>query len=310
MLVISELGPQLLSRSLDPVALRERVVGRHPPAPLGRDRASRATTASGSPRRSPTTSSATGRSSGCSPTTRSPRSWSTARARSGSSARAGSTRRPCASTTSRTCAASSTRWSPRSAGASTSPRRWSTRAFPTAAASTRSSRRSRSPARSLTIRKFAQQAPRPRGPGQPRDALRASRSTSCGAASRRELNILISGGTGSGKTTLLNALSSAIPDNERIVTIEDAAELQLHQRHVLRLEARPPNIEGEGEITIRDLVRNALRMRPDRIIVGEVPRRRGARHAPGDEHRPRRLAVDGPRQLAARRARAASRRWC
>src|SRR6476620_1054081 len=85
-----------------------------------------------------------------------------------------------------------------------------------------------------------------------------------------QLNVLISGGTGSGKTTLLNALSSSIPDNERIVTIEDAAELQLHQRHVLRLEARPPTIEGEGAIPIRDLVRNTLRMRPDRIIVGEV----------------------------------------
>jgi pilus assembly protein CpaF len=85
-----------------------------------------------------------------------------------------------------------------------------------------------------------------------------------------ELNILISGGTGSGKTTLLNALSTAIPESDRIVTIEDAAELRLNQRHVLRLEARPKNIEGEGEITIRDLVRNSLRMRPDRIIVGEV----------------------------------------
>ena len=87
---------------------------------------------------------------------------------------------------------------------------------------------------------------------------------------RAELNILISGGTGSGKTTLLNALSAAIPESERIVTIEDAAELQLHQEHVLRLEARPKNIEGEGEISIRELVRNSLRMRPDRIIVGEV----------------------------------------
>jgi pilus assembly protein CpaF len=84
------------------------------------------------------------------------------------------------------------------------------------------------------------------------------------------LNILISGGTGTGKTTLLNALSEAIPDDQRIVTIEDAAELKLRQQHVLRLEGRPKNIEGEGEITIRDLVRNALRMRPDRIIVGEV----------------------------------------
>ena len=85
-----------------------------------------------------------------------------------------------------------------------------------------------------------------------------------------ELNVLISGGTGSGKTTLLNALSTAIPDDDRILTIEDAAELRLNQRHVLRLEARPKNIEGEGEIAIRELVRNSLRMRPDRIIVGEV----------------------------------------
>jgi pilus assembly protein CpaF len=85
-----------------------------------------------------------------------------------------------------------------------------------------------------------------------------------------QLNVLISGGTGTGKTTLLNALSQAISDSERIVTIEDAAELALKQNHVLRLEARPKNIEGSGEITIRQLVRNSLRMRPDRIIVGEV----------------------------------------
>jgi pilus assembly protein CpaF len=87
---------------------------------------------------------------------------------------------------------------------------------------------------------------------------------------KAELNILISGGTGSGKTTLLNAMSSAISESERIVTIEDAAELQLNQAHVLRLEARPKNVEGQGEIPIRELVRNSLRMRPDRIIVGEV----------------------------------------
>ena len=85
-----------------------------------------------------------------------------------------------------------------------------------------------------------------------------------------ELNILISGGTGSGKTTLLNALSAAIPEEDRIITVEDAAELQLNQRHVLRLESRPKNIEGEGEVPIRELVRNSLRMRPDRIVVGEV----------------------------------------
>lgn len=84
------------------------------------------------------------------------------------------------------------------------------------------------------------------------------------------MNILISGGTGSGKTTTLNVLSSFIPEEERIITVEDAAELQLHQPHVVRLESRPVNIEGEGLITVRDLVRNTLRMRPDRIVVGEV----------------------------------------
>ncbi len=84
------------------------------------------------------------------------------------------------------------------------------------------------------------------------------------------LNILVSGGTGSGKTTTLNVLSSMIPAGERIVTIEDAAELRLQQRHVITLEARPPNLEGRGEITIRQLVKNALRMRPDRIVIGEV----------------------------------------
>jgi pilus assembly protein CpaF len=84
------------------------------------------------------------------------------------------------------------------------------------------------------------------------------------------LNIMVSGGTGAGKTTSLNVLSSFIPSDERIVTIEESAELQLHQEHVLRLEYRPPNIEGRGEITVRDLVRNSLRMRPDRIVVGEV----------------------------------------
>jgi pilus assembly protein CpaF len=90
------------------------------------------------------------------------------------------------------------------------------------------------------------------------------------ACVRGRLNILISGGTGSGKTTLLNVMSAFVPHDERVVTIEDAAELKLGQEHVLRLESRPANIEGKGEVTIRDLVRNALRMRPDRIIVGEV----------------------------------------
>jgi pilus assembly protein CpaF len=87
---------------------------------------------------------------------------------------------------------------------------------------------------------------------------------------KAQLNMLISGGTGSGKTTLLNALSTAIPEEERIVTIEDAAELRLNQAHVLRLESRPKDLAGENEVAIRDLVRNSLRMRPDRIVVGEV----------------------------------------
>ncbi len=87
---------------------------------------------------------------------------------------------------------------------------------------------------------------------------------------RARLNVLISGGTGAGKTTLLNALSSFIPSSERVITIEDAAELRLQQEHVVRLETRPPNSEGRGEVVARDLVKNALRMRPDRIIVGEV----------------------------------------
>ncbi|MEC4017115.1 CpaF family protein [Streptomyces sp. H27-D2] len=85
-----------------------------------------------------------------------------------------------------------------------------------------------------------------------------------------KFNVIVSGATGSGKTTLLNALSGLIPEGERIITVEDAAELQLQQAHVIRLETRPPNVEGKGQITIRDLVRNSLRMRPDRIIVGEV----------------------------------------
>jgi pilus assembly protein CpaF len=90
------------------------------------------------------------------------------------------------------------------------------------------------------------------------------------ACVRSKLNVLVSGGTGSGKTTLLNVLSGFIPDGERVITIEDSAELKLQQRHVVRLETRPPNIEGRGEVTQRDLVRNSLRMRPDRIILGEI----------------------------------------
>ena len=120
----------------------------------------------------------------------------------------------------------------------------------------------------LTIRKFS------KDPYQIDDLIRFG---TLNAASARflqamvvgKLNIIISGGTGTGKTTALNVMSSFIPGDERIVTVEDAKELQLHQEHVLSMEARPPNIEGKGQITIRDLVKNCLRMRPDRIVVGE-----------------------------------------
>jgi pilus assembly protein CpaF len=121
----------------------------------------------------------------------------------------------------------------------------------------------------LTIRKFA------RDPYKVNDLIRFGSMSGemaelLEACVEARLNILVSGGTGTGKTTLLNVLSSFIPDGERIVTIEDSVELQLQQEHVVRLESRPQNIEGKGEITIRDLVRNSLRMRPDRIVVGEV----------------------------------------
>ncbi len=121
----------------------------------------------------------------------------------------------------------------------------------------------------LTIRKFA------RDPYTMDDLISFNSLTPqaaqfLAACVKGKLNVLISGGTGTGKTTMLNAMSSFVPEDERIVTIEDAAELQLQQEHVITLESRPPNIEGQGEIRIRELVRNALRMRPDRIIVGEV----------------------------------------
>jgi pilus assembly protein CpaF len=121
----------------------------------------------------------------------------------------------------------------------------------------------------LTIRKFS------KDPFQVADLIRFGTLTVemakfIEACVKARLNIIVSGGTGSGKTTTLGVLSSYIPENERILTIEDAAELQLRQEHWVRLETRPANIEGKGAITIRDLVRNALRMRPERIVVGEV----------------------------------------
>jgi pilus assembly protein CpaF len=122
---------------------------------------------------------------------------------------------------------------------------------------------------SLTIRKFSAD------PYQADDLIEFGTMTSpvakfLEACVRGRINVLVAGGTGAGKTTTLNVVSSFIPDDERIVTVEDAAELKLQQPHVVRLESRPPNIEGKGQVTIRDLVRNCLRMRPDRIVVGEV----------------------------------------
>ena len=121
----------------------------------------------------------------------------------------------------------------------------------------------------LTIRKFAKTA-FSAGDLVNFGTLSGQSAEFLDACVRGKRNILISGGTGTGKTTLLNVVSSFIPHDERVVTIEDAVELRLQQRHVIRLEARPPNVEGRGQVTIRDLVRNALRMRPDRIVVGEV----------------------------------------
>ena len=158
----------------------------------------------------------------------------------------------------------------RSAAASTRPRRSATRACRTAAASTSSSRRSRSTAARISIRKFSKKAITLDVMVAQRNVCRERWRKVLKIAAACRLNIIISGGTGSGKTTLLNAMSQLIDPGERIVTIEDAAELQLQQPHVVRLETRPPNLEGTGEITMRDLVKNALRMRPDRIICGEV----------------------------------------
>ena len=205
------------------------------------------------------------------------------------------------SRTTSTCCASSTASSAASAAASTTARRWSMRASPTARASTRSFRRSPSTARCSRSADFRPSGSRPRTWCTIRSLTRPMLEF-LEHCVRARLNMLISGGTGAGKTTLLNVLSGFISERERIVTIEDAAELQLHQEHVARLETRPPNVEGKGAIRQRQLrdQRPAYASRPHRRRRG--PRRGSAGHAAGDEHRPRRIADDRPRQHAARRA--------
>ena len=269
--LIENLGPQLYDPHLAQAELEQQVRQTLQAVIEPRRRRSRRPTAPGSPRRSPTRSSATARSSRCCATRTSPRSWSTGRTRSSSSAPAGSTR----STRAFTDEAHLRRIIDKIVGRvgrrideaspmvdarlpDGSPRQRGRR------------RRSPSTARMLTIRKFAAGPVHRRRP----DRLRHADPRRCATSSRPA--------SGPARTSSSPAVPAParrprstcclgfIPDDERIVTIEDAAELQLHQEHVLRLESRPANIEGRGEITIRDLVRNSLRMRPDRIVVGEV----------------------------------------
>src|SRR5580658_9649801 len=151
----------------------------------------------------------------------------------------------------------------------------------------------------LSIRRFSQDKLMPADLVE-RKALTPGMMELLEACVKAKMNIIIAGGTGAGKTTLLNALSAFINPKERIVTIEDAAELQLKQPHVARLETRPPNMEGNGAVRQRELLVNSLRMRPDRIVVGEV-RGEEALHVAGDEHRSRRVVDHRPREHPSRR---------
>ena len=213
----------------------------------------------------------------------------------------------CSRTTS-TCCASSSASSARWAAASTSRARWWTRGWPTVRVSTRSSRRWRSTAR---CSRSAASAPTSSAAQDlvARQSLTQPMLEFLKAAVGARLNILVSGGTGAGKTTFLNVLSSFISDRERIVTIEDAAELVLRQRHVVRLETRPSNIEGKGAVKQRQLADQcpAHAARSHRRRRG--PWRGSARHAAGDEHRPRRQLDDHPRQQPAATRCTASTRW-
>ena len=215
-------------------------------------------------------------------------------------------RPPSASTTRRRCATSSSGSSGRSAAGSTSSARWRTAGWPTGRGSTWSSRRSRSTARRVSIRRFAGIRPDPDelvGAGQLR--RRASRAARRGGGGRgADPDHQRRHRVGQDDRSSTRSRRFIAPD-ERVITIEDAAELRLGQPHVVRLESRPAGIEGTGEVTIRDLVRNALRMRPDRIVIGEVRGRRGDGSARGAQHRASWRALDRARERARRRAAAA-----
>src|ERR1700748_1110186 len=149
------------------------------------------------------------------------------------------------------------------------PRRSATRACPTAAGATSSPRRRRWVGPTLTTRKFRKDKLTMKNLVE-YASISPEGARVLGVIGACRCNIVISGGTGSGQTTLLNNMTALIDPSERVITCEDAAELQLQQPHVVRLETRPPNLEGQGAITMRDLVKNCLRMRPERIIVAEV----------------------------------------
>ena len=187
--------------------------------------------------------------------------------------------------------------------------RGSTPACPTARASTRSSSRSRSIGPVITVRKFSRHAVHGRRPDQLRHGHAGDVRVPPAPASRPASTSSSPAARARARRRPSTSCRRSSPNDERIVTIEDAAELQLRQEHVVTLEARPPNLEGEGEITIRDLLRNAMHMRPGPDHRRRVPLGRGAGHAPGDDDRPRRLALDRPREHARRTCSGASRRW-
>ena len=308
--LLKQLGPHLYDADMD--QQRARLAGprrarrrARPP----RTSRSAAATAPGSPRRSATTSWATGRSSRSCATPTSPRSWSTASTASSWRRTAGWCRPRRRSPTRPTCVARSTRSSPGSVAASTSPSPMVDARLPDGSRVNAVVPPLAVDGSALTIRKFATD------PLTVDDlisfgSLSPSTAAFLDACVRGRLNIIVSGSTGAGKTTTLNVLSSFIPADERIVTIEDAAELQLKQDHVVRLESRPGQHRGQGRghHPRPGEEQPAHAPRPDHRRRG--PRRLGARHAAGDEHRPRRLHLHPALQRPPRHPRRGWRRWC